>query len=195
MDEVGSTEGERFVVLATDIILIVRSDWETGRKHICCQVKKQQSFDDNLRRPLLFWVLGSMLCGCLFVLLLLNSWIHVLYCINKGKLFTSLLISELLFDSSWLFSFQISSIQWDFKFTFCFVRHFFTYSFIHSLALPSVRKKNKEATVGSIVTQGAVRKRDTAQKVKGKGRYKTWTADAMLKVSFLARNRPCSCFC
>lgn len=144
MDEVGSTEGERFVVLATDIILIVRSDWETGRKHICCQVKKQQSFDDNLRRPLLFWVLGSMLCGCLFVLLLLNSWIHVLYCINKGKLFTSLLISELLFDSSWLFSFQISSIQWDFKFTFCFVRHFFTYSFIHSLALPSVRKKTKK---------------------------------------------------
>ena len=143
MDEVGSTEGERFVVLATDIILIVRSDWETGRKHICCQVKKQQSFDDNLRRPLLFWVLGSMLCGCLFVLLLLNSWIHVLYCINKGKLFTSLLISELLFDSSWLFSFQISSIQWDFKFTFCFVRHFFTYSFIHWHCHRSGKKTKK----------------------------------------------------
>ena len=52
------------------------------------------------------------------------------------------------------------------------------------LVLPPVRKKN-EATVGSIVSQGAVRKRDVVKKVKGKGRYKTWTADAMLKVSFL----------
>jgi hypothetical protein len=68
--------------------------------------------------------------------------------------------------------------------------------FIHSFTGTAIgQEKNKEATVGSIVTQGAVRKRDTAQKVKGKGRYKTWTADAMLKVSFLARNRPCSCFC
>ena len=61
--------------------------------------------------------------------------------------------------------------------------HTFAYC---SLSFFFCTRKGKATTTGvSLVMQGAVRKRDTGSAVRGKGKYRTWTAEAMLKVSYL----------